>query len=587
MTKQVTGYKRLCYLGLLVVLVFGGVNSNASDYDIDRNGEQDPLTDGLLVLRYLFGFSGDALVSDALGAGATVSDPDLVAAHIDEHFAVFDIDGNGQHTPLSDGLLLLRYLFGFSGQALVSDAIGVNAVRVDGEDIIAFIETGTTASNAAPAAVDDVVSSGVTQDVLYASVTSLIANDTDADGNPLTATPGSLITSQNGLLVLASDGSYTYLSAANFSGTDTVSYNVSDGIETDTGVLSITVATESTSNTCEGYAGAFNSVSDLVSFQCNETYLSITSETGLPFTENVVDGEKIMVGITSWIQRVPIPYTFEWEVPLNPDWAHITTEASARGPIAVAIDGVPVFHYERRPDVSTALSNYLAENDTVLAGELDQCGGHAGQGDDYHYHYAPVCLLDDHDLSQPIAFGLDGAPVYFGQGGTDYYGNGRFNDWNNFPEDLSISNLDDCNAIMQADGSYVHYSTKVPPYLIGCHHGPFDSALQIEPRPMSGREQGTITPLGGQYGEPISTLISDFSYDGDGKYTLKFNALDGSNQTSSIIYQQTSTTPVETCWEFEFRTNESQVGEVRSACRNNMESKGSNKKKSFVHNHAH
>jgi len=104
---------------------------------------------------------------------------------------------------------------------------------------------------------------------------------------------------------------------------------------------------------------------------------------------------------------------------------------------------------------------------------------------------------------------------------------------------------------------------------------------------MSGREQGSSTPLGGQYGEPVSTLISDFSHDGDGKYTLKFNSLDGSNQTSAIIYQQTSATNVETCWEFEFGTDESEAGEIRSACRNNMENKIINTKQEFSHSHSH
>ncbi|MGB4709182.1 MAG: hypothetical protein WBH50_06565, partial [Fuerstiella sp.] len=30
--------------------------------------------------------------------------------------------------------------------------------------------------------------------------------------------------------------------------------------------------------------------------------------------------------------------------------------------------------------------------DTLLAGELDEWGGHCGRGDDYHYHTAPVHL---------------------------------------------------------------------------------------------------------------------------------------------------------------------------------------------------
>ena len=35
--------------------------------DIDGNGDVDPWTDGILAVRYLFGFRGDALVTDAVG----------------------------------------------------------------------------------------------------------------------------------------------------------------------------------------------------------------------------------------------------------------------------------------------------------------------------------------------------------------------------------------------------------------------------------------------------------------------------------------------------------------------------------------
>ena len=38
--------------------------------DVDANGQADPLTDGLSILRYLFGLRGASLVSNAIGPGA-------------------------------------------------------------------------------------------------------------------------------------------------------------------------------------------------------------------------------------------------------------------------------------------------------------------------------------------------------------------------------------------------------------------------------------------------------------------------------------------------------------------------------------
>ena len=109
-------------------------------------------------------------------------------------------------------------------------------------DTATLIITVTGVNDQAPVAVDDPVTLGVTEDTVYTSVTTLVANDTDADGDTLTATAGTVATGQGGSVVIATDGSYTYTPLANFSGTDTVNYTVSDSAFTDTGTLTITVA---------------------------------------------------------------------------------------------------------------------------------------------------------------------------------------------------------------------------------------------------------------------------------------------------------------------------------------------------------
>ena len=52
-----------------------------------------------------------------------------------------DIDGDGESKPLTDGLLLIRYLFGFSGDSLISGAIGVGAERDTAEEVEAYIKS--------------------------------------------------------------------------------------------------------------------------------------------------------------------------------------------------------------------------------------------------------------------------------------------------------------------------------------------------------------------------------------------------------------------------------------------------------------
>jgi hypothetical protein len=55
---------------------------------------------------------------------------------------LFDIDGNGETAPLTDGLLVLRFLFGFTGTALTTGAVDVaGCTRCDAATIDAYLQT--------------------------------------------------------------------------------------------------------------------------------------------------------------------------------------------------------------------------------------------------------------------------------------------------------------------------------------------------------------------------------------------------------------------------------------------------------------
>ena len=51
-----------------------------------------------------------------------------------------DIDGNGKAEPLTDGLLVIRYLFGFSGESLIQGAVAPDASRKEADEIAAAVE---------------------------------------------------------------------------------------------------------------------------------------------------------------------------------------------------------------------------------------------------------------------------------------------------------------------------------------------------------------------------------------------------------------------------------------------------------------
>jgi hypothetical protein len=96
--------------------------------DADGNGTGSALTDGLITLRYLFGFRGATLIAGAIDLGScTRCTAQAIEDFLASGLAAYDVDGNGQTDALTDGLLVLRYLFGFRGAAL-----GGGAVDLDG-----------------------------------------------------------------------------------------------------------------------------------------------------------------------------------------------------------------------------------------------------------------------------------------------------------------------------------------------------------------------------------------------------------------------------------------------------------------------
>ena len=124
----------------------------AFDFDIDEDGQAQPLTDGLLLIRHLFGFSGTALTYGAVAAGAERREAAEIESYLTENSVALDIDGDGKALPLTDGLLIIRYLFGFSGDALVQGAIAADAKIKQATEVEAqlfAVKSGSGGNNAA------------------------------------------------------------------------------------------------------------------------------------------------------------------------------------------------------------------------------------------------------------------------------------------------------------------------------------------------------------------------------------------------------------------------------------------------------
>ena len=108
--------------------------------DIDGNGQYDALTDGLLLLRGMFGLDGSALVTGTIASDAAYTESVDIESRIATLGVLADIDGNGQIDALTDGLLTLRYLFGLEGDTLIAGVVASDATRTTAVDIEAHLK---------------------------------------------------------------------------------------------------------------------------------------------------------------------------------------------------------------------------------------------------------------------------------------------------------------------------------------------------------------------------------------------------------------------------------------------------------------
>jgi len=114
----------------------GGIKNDGDHWnlDIDGDGKFSAFTDGLIILRYLFGptFSGNTLINNAISPDAT-RNLSSIQTYLREGVTNkhLDIDNNGSIGVLSDGIMSVRYLIGsgFDGDTLLDKSIALDATR--------------------------------------------------------------------------------------------------------------------------------------------------------------------------------------------------------------------------------------------------------------------------------------------------------------------------------------------------------------------------------------------------------------------------------------------------------------------------
>lgn len=83
--------------------------------DVDGNQSLSATTDGLMLLRAMLGLTGTAVTAGATVVGAPRTTWAQIAPFV--HLAALNLDGTGNTLASTDGVLLLRAMFGMTGTA--------------------------------------------------------------------------------------------------------------------------------------------------------------------------------------------------------------------------------------------------------------------------------------------------------------------------------------------------------------------------------------------------------------------------------------------------------------------------------------
>ena len=206
-----------------------GAISNRATVTINVVGSNNPVA----VADSFSTTANTVLTVPAIGVLANDTDPngDMLVAQLltqpENGTVILGPSGALQYTPDLDFVGVDTFTYQASDGPLFSEPTTVT-ITVDDP-----FSTPPVARDDEFATLEDVV--------LTVDAPGVLENDTDFDGSPLTV---SLLTqTSNGTVVLAPDGSFVYTPTLNFDGpTDSFTYEVSDGVRTDTATVTINVA---------------------------------------------------------------------------------------------------------------------------------------------------------------------------------------------------------------------------------------------------------------------------------------------------------------------------------------------------------
>lgn len=235
---------------------------------------------------------------------------------------------------------------------------------------------------------------------------------------------------------------------------------------------------------------------DDVSVTCTDSHAILTSDT--------YPDHELMTGIVGTNEQIAVPAEYAAPIILAPTLSG--TPLTRDAALGVAVNGVPIYDYTGGGEMSQDdLTHHQARHDTIQTGQLDVCGGHAGRGDDYHYHAEPTCMIEQMANAGDaaiIGWAFDGFPIY-GAANPD-------------GTEIADGTLDVCNGQADDTFGYRYHTSSDAPYIVQCLMGEvpdFDALPRV--RPLSGATGNGRPPQGG-----VEDLV--FTQNEDGSRSMDY-----------------------------------------------------------------
>ena len=266
--------------------------------------------------------------------------------------SLFSGPANGTLTLNSDGSFLYTPAAGFTGM----DSFMYLANDGTTTSMLAAVTLQIDGAGSAPVAVDDSFTGSEDGVLNIGSTEGLLANDTDAEGDPLTATLVAGPTS--GTLALNDDGSFTYIPNADFSGSDSFTYTATDGAGV-SNVATVNITIEGVNDLPVSQNDAFTTDED--------TALAGTSVLA---NDTDADGDPLTAELVSDVQHGTLVLNSDGTFNYTPDenfngidgFSYVVSDAE--GPSSVATVTISITAVNDLPVASN--DEYTTDEDTAL-----------------------------------------------------------------------------------------------------------------------------------------------------------------------------------------------------------------------------